>query len=244
MKKFGIRQTALALVAALAMAGPALAQGKVLVELFTSQGCSSCPPADELMGKLSGRDDIIVLSLPVDYWDFLGWKDTLADPAYSERQRDYARRRGDSQVYTPQVVVGGIDHAVGSNLKQIEQKIAAARAALKKRHLNIALAEQGDTITISIDSDQASELEDATVWLVLYRGAIPVKIGRGENTGATVFYYNVVKEMTPIGMWHGAPVHFKLPKSELTRGGSDGCAVLVQGKDTGPILAAAQVSAW
>ncbi|NND50107.1 MAG: DUF1223 domain-containing protein, partial [Rhizobiales bacterium] len=168
------------------MAGPALAQDKVVVELFTSQGCSSCPPADELMGKLSERDDIIVLSLPVDYWDFLGWKDTLADPAYSERQRDYARRRGDSQVYTPQVVVGGIDHAVGSSLKQIEQKIAAARAALTKRHLNIAVAEQGDTITISIDSDQASELEDATVWLVLYRGAIPVKIGRGENTGATV----------------------------------------------------------
>ncbi|NND50723.1 MAG: DUF1223 domain-containing protein [Rhizobiales bacterium] len=241
---FGIHKAALALIVAIITTSPALAGDKVVVELFTSQGCSSCPPADALMGKLAERDELIVLSLPVDYWDFLGWQDTLADPANSQRQRDYARNRGDSHVYTPQVVIGGLDHAVGSSLKQIEDKIAAAREEQEQHSVDIAVAEQGGTIIVNIEGDQPDAAEDATIWLVLYRSAIPVKIGRGENTGNTITYYNVVTEMTPIGMWHGTPARFELPKSELTRGESDGCAVLVQGRDTGPILAAAHVSTW
>jgi hypothetical protein len=244
MKTPGFRHIALALAASSLIASGAVADDKVVVELFTSQGCSSCPPADALMGEFSVRDDIIVLSLPVDYWDFLGWKDTLADPAYSERQRSYARYRGDSEVYTPQTVIGGIEHAVGSRRDDIEQKIAAARGALAEHQVDIAIVQNGDTITITIDGEPSAKAADATVWLVLYRAAIEVRIGRGENVGRTVTYYNVVREMTPIGMWHGTTASFELPRNELMRGGSDGCAVLVQARDTGPILAAARLASW
>ena len=247
MIKAGFRSLILALAVSAAVSLTAAAgegSDKVVLELFTSQGCSSCPPADELMGELSKRDDLIVLSLPVDYWDFLGWKDTLADPAYSERQRGYARKRGDSQVYTPQVVISGLDHAVGSRRDELNEKISEARAALADRRVDVEISERGDVIDIRISGLESDERNDATVWLVLYRASEPVKIGRGENSGRTVTYYNVVREMTPIGMWHGENTSFELPKSELMRKGSDGCAVLVQTKDSGPILGAAEIDAW
>jgi len=244
MKTTGIRQLAVALLAVTVLSLPAAAGQRIVVELFTSQGCSACPPADALLGRLAEREDLLALSLPIDYWDFLGWKDTLADPAFSERQRAYARKRDDSKVYTPQMVIGGINHAVGSNLEQVEDRIEEARAALAKRHLTIGVVENGDTITVNVDGEDAQNVPRATVWLVFYRGAVPVKIGRGENSGRTVIYHNVVREMTPIGMWHGTAASFELPRSELMRGTNDGCAVLVQAKDTGPMLGAAVLGLW
>jgi hypothetical protein len=244
MKTSGIRQLAVALLAVTVLALPAAAGQRIVVELFTSQGCSACPPADVLLGKLAERDDLLALSLPIDYWDFLGWKDTLADPAFSERQRAYARKRGDSKVYTPQMVIGGINHAVGSNVEQVEDRIEEARAALAKRQLTIGVVESGDTITVNVDGQDTQDVPKATVWLVFYRAAVPVKIGRGENSGRTVIYHNVVREMTPIGMWHGTKASFDLPRSELIRGTNDGCAVLVQAKDTGPMLGAAVLGVW
>lgn len=226
------------------VAAPAVAGDRAVIELFTSQGCSSCPPADRLMGELAKRDDLIVLSLPVDYWDFLGWKDTLADPAFSERQRAYAATRGDGRVYTPQVVVNGLDHAVGSVLQSIEDKVAETRRSLADRHVDVDFTQRGDTIVVAVSGLQSSDEKAATVWLVLFDRAIEVKIGRGENTGRTITYTNVVREMAPIGMWHGKSATFELPKSDLMRGGNDGCAVLVQVKGTGPILGAEMIDDW
>src|SRR5580693_7151049 len=111
----------------IATSGLACAEPKALIELFTSQGCSSCPPADKLLGQLAMDPSLIAVSLPIDYWDYLGWKDTLADPRNSARQRAYSHARGDREVYTPQVVVNGSLHALGSDPDAIEQAILQSR---------------------------------------------------------------------------------------------------------------------
>src|SRR6516165_10211815 len=118
---------ALAAVSAAAfLCSSAQAQTRAVVELFTSQGCSSCPPADKLLGELAKRDDLLALSLPIDYWDYLGWKDTLASHDFSERQREYAQSRGDGAVYTPQAVINGTDDMVGSDRSAIESAVKQA----------------------------------------------------------------------------------------------------------------------
>ena len=127
---------------------------RTVIELFTSQGCSSCPPADKLLGQLAGRDDVIALTFPVDYWDYLGWKDTLASPAYSARQRAYARARGDGQVYTPQVVIDGAYHAVGSRPWETEKTIAKSRKNLKNDRIPLAARTEGNTLILTAGADR------------------------------------------------------------------------------------------
>jgi len=218
----------------------AAAAGNVdaVIELFTSQGCSSCPPADKLLGAYADRKDILALSFNVDYWDYLGWKDTLASADNTERQRDYARARGDGQVYTPQVVVDGRTHVVGSSRSAIE-------AALKKAgdfRVPIDLSATGDTITATIGK-AAADTPHATLWLVMYDRSVTVPIGRGENSGRTITYNNVVRKLRPVEMWKGETMSVDLPKSEMTQVKADRCAVLLQtetaGGLPGPIVGAA-----
>jgi len=220
---------------------PAVSANPTVVELFTSQGCSSCPPADEILGKLKQRDDVIALTFPVDYWDYLGWKDTLASPAFSKRQRDYARARGDRQVYTPQMVMNGRIHVVGNQESAVERGI---KTVAKDESIKLTMSVDGDAIRVSVKIDDAAKSTasgKATLWLVLFKGAETVKIGRGENSGNTIVYHNVVRQMTPIGMWEGKPMTINLPKSQFVAAGYDGSVVLVQRDDTREIIAAAMM---
>src|SRR5579871_5924572 len=180
--------------AIVAAVGPATAEPRAVVELFTSQGCSSCPPADKLLGELADRKDVLALSLPVDYWDYLGWKDTLASHDYSERQREYAQSRGDQEVYTPQAVVDGSEDLVGSDRAAIET--ALKQATDKGFPVPIDLSPSDDAMTVKIGA-AAGGVNRGTIWLVMYDRSVTVPIGRGENSGRTITYSNVVRKLRP-----------------------------------------------
>ena len=213
-----------------------------VVELFTSQGCSSCPPADKVAGELTKRDHLIILSMPVDYWDYLGWKDTFAKHAFTERQRDYARARGDGQVYTPQVVVNGLTHAVGSEAGNIEAAISATNAQLAGKRVALKLVKSGDGVDVQIGDAPAGVSGDgAKVILADFKSSADVKIGRGENGGSKVTYFHVVRELKSIGDWSGKAQSIHLTMADLTAAGSDGCAVFLQAGKAGAILGSAQM---
>lgn len=207
----------------------------VLVELFTSQGCSSCPPADEFAVRLSAEaEDVLVISLPVDYWDYLGWKDTLASPAFANRQRLYAAIQGKSRVYTPQMMVDGRADAVGSREGVVRRMIERRREALA----NGSGAEAGLRISHEADGSVQAHVssglvgaDSATLWLVRLRGQVPIDIGRGENRGRTITYANVAREMVPLGRWYGGGWTVGVP----LEGGeaSDGIALILQADESG-----------
>jgi len=217
---------------------PAGAPHKTVVELFTSQGCSSCPAADALLRRLGERDDTIALSLSVDYWDYLGWKDTLANPKFAERQRAYARARGDGAIYTPQLVVNGVVHVNGSDEGQIVRAIDKTERALSFVPVRLR-EEEGKLIVETGGLPRGVVGKDATIWLAVVAGSIEVPIQRGENQGKTITYYNVVRDLIPVGKWSGKPVTLELTRASLARPGAESCAVLLQQGQTGPIMGAA-----
>jgi hypothetical protein len=240
---------AVAAVAALALAAPGWAGiseppangSKAVVELFTSQGCSSCPPADALLGELAEKPGIIALSYSVDYWDYLGWRDTLGSPANSERQRNYARARGDGRVYTPQVVIDGIIHANGANEAEIGMAMRNAAKRLRDDKVPVNMHADGDTLIVDIGAaPQDSDKRDATVWLAIAKEVEKVAVKRGENRGRALSYHHPVRELSPIGMWHGAPITLRLPLKDLKTMGGDCLFALLQEEDSGPILGAAE----
>jgi hypothetical protein len=219
------RQVALPLaVVASAMLTSAIASAepRAVIELFTSQGCSSCPPADKLAGELSRDPSLVVMSLPVDYWDYLGWKDTLAIAGHTNRQRAYSKSRGDREVYTPQVVVNGVAHVIGSD----KSAIARTRKQPGTLSLPIALSVTGEQISVTMPA--AKDATKGEVWLCPITKTVPVTIGRGENTGNTITYYNVVRSWVKLGEWTGAARTFKVPLSDVTAAGGDAFAVVVQ----------------
>lgn len=175
-----------------------------VVELFTSQGCSSCPPADRIVGELARDPSLVVLSLPVDYWDYIGWKDTFASPACTARQKGYAAARGDGQVYTPQAVIDGATHVVGSDRKALESAIAARANALK---VDVGARNAGGRVSVDVGAGSGK----AVVWLAEILPRATVEVGRGENAGKTLDYTNVVRRMTRLGEWSGAAAHFDAP---------------------------------
>jgi len=221
------RKTYLAALGACGIAmmasGPAQAEPRGVIELFTSQGCSSCPPADKLLGELSNDPSLITISLPVDYWDYLGWKDTLGDARNSERQRAYARGRGDRQVYTPQVVVNGATHAVGSDKAEIDRALAQGAAGLP---VPVSVSVAGSELVIDVAGKENSSA--AEVWVYGVAGAVPVAVGRGENRGRTVTYHNVARRWLKLGDWNGKPMTWKIQLSQLSAEGVDSAAVFVQ----------------
>ena len=218
---------------------------KAVVELFTSQGCSSCPPADKLLGKLARRSDVVALTFPVDYWDYLGWKDTLATPAYGARQRAYAKARGDGEVYTPQMVVNGVSHAVGSRPSEVRRAIAKSKKKLRNARVSLKMRTEGDTLIITAGAaPEGARVRPATIWLALVKKSETVKINRGENRGRTITYHKVVRDMTPIGQWTGKRVTIRLPKHHLQNSDADGCTVLLQQDTAGPVLAAIEMKNW
>jgi len=211
---------------------------KAVLELYTSQGCSSCPPADLLMHKLVQRKDVIALTLPVDYWDYLGWKDTLASSTFSERQKAYAKKRGDGAIYTPQMVVNGAAHVNGAKLNDIDEAIAATMGKFKIRHVSLQIVAEQDKLAITVGSggDGASS---ATIWLATVQRNVEVVVRKGENSGRTLTYANVVRELTPVGMWSGKAETIHLERQSVMRSGADSCAVILRHGRAGPILGAA-----
>ena len=179
-------------------AQPVEAQPRAVLELFTSQGCSSCPPADRLVGQLVNDPSLIALSVPIDYWDYLGWRDTLANPAHSARQRAYARVRGDGQVYTPQIVVNGAADALGSDQGSIERAITQTDHKSGVMSLPVLLSVGDGTLNVKLSSADTTQTS-AEVWLCSLTKAVPVVIGRGENRGRTITYHNVVRKWLKLG---------------------------------------------
>ena len=222
------------LLAGLAFTGPAPASppaAPVVVELYQSQGCSSCPPANANINAIADRADVIALSFAVTYWDRLGWKDTFDDPAYTARQWDYARAGGRAQVATPQVIVNGRTAIVGSNRRQLDAAIAQARGRAPGPMLRIA----NGKLAIGPGTGAAR----ATVWLVRYDPRIQnVAIRAGENGGRTLPHKNIVRSLRAIGTWRGSLATFAIPASPNPAYRS---AILVQNGKGGAIIAATKI---
>jgi hypothetical protein len=223
------------------LAEPAMRAPKAVLELFTSQGCSSCPPADALLAEFGKRSGYVTLSYSVDYWNYLGWHDTLSSGANSDRQRDYARMRGDGRVYTPQIVVDGLTHVNGANEAAIEMAMRNAAKRLQAVKVPVNMHAEGDTLVIGIGAaPDKSDQRSATIWLAIAKDEATVSITRGENRGKTLSYYHPVRELTPIGMWEGEAMTLRLPLKDLKTIGGDYLVALVQVENAGPILGAAQ----
>ncbi len=204
----------------------------VLVELFTSQGCSSCPPADRVLGQLKKRKDLLAVSLNVDYWDYLGWRDTLAKPEYSQRQFDYAKSRGDGQAYTPQIVVNGRFHAVGSHMDAVEQAIEKAQT----QPAAIAMTMRATDSEITVDIGAVDFDGEATLWLMAIASEKIQLIERGENSGSTITYHNVVRNLVPAAMWDGKALSQKWTRGAVLPDDCKSLIAVLQQEKTGPVL--------
>lgn len=216
------------------IAGMARAEGPVVVELFTSQGCSSCPPADALLAEIAERDDVIAMALHVDYWDYIGWKDEFADPAFTKRQKLYAYAAGTKTIYTPQMVVDGQDHVVGFKPMKLAGLIDRHKA--RKSPVSIEAKRNGDRVSISANS-QMRFAKDAVVAVAVMTDKEVVAIKRGENAGRTIAYHNIVRDLTEVGRWNGSGRfdHSVRVPTDMT------AVVLVQMPNGGPIMAAAKL---
>jgi hypothetical protein len=216
---------------------------RAVVELFTSQGCSSCPAADRLMGELSKDPSIVALSMPIDYWDYLGWKDTLADSRFSARQRAYSHVRGDRDVYTPQAVINGSVHVIGSDRSSIETAIGETEKASGVMSVPVSMSVTGRQINVSVAASRNGPAAmHGEVWICSVSKAVPISIGRGENRGREITYYNVVRNLLKVGDWNGTPYSWTVPLENISRDGVDAAAVYVQDGNRdrpGPMLGAA-----
>ena len=217
-------------------ASAALAQDRpIVVELYTSQGCSSCPPADAFLHELAKRDDVLPLALHVDYWDYIGWKDSFADPAHTVRQRAYARAGGERMIYTPQMIIDGLEHVVGNRPRDVNNLIKKHQA--DRDGVKVELARDGDNLTINATANPGTS-GPLVVHLVRYSPEETVKINRGENAGRTLSYANIVTEMNVLEPnWNGRdPLQI-----ETSVTGDNPVVVLVQDYGNGPIQGAARL---
>jgi hypothetical protein len=234
----------LSLIAALTLLShtPAFSSDRIqgVVELFTSQGCSSCPPADALFEELAKQRGLAVLSLPVDYWDRLGWKDTYGSPAHSARQRAYAATRGDRSVYTPQAVVNGTRHMNGADRDEIETNLDQLSSTLS---VPITLTQSRGVLHLTVGAaPTAAAATAATIVLIPYFARREVAIGRGENAKRRIAYTNIARALDVVGTWTGSAQTFELPRQE--NDDTDGVMVLLQSgtlDEPGPIIGAAQL---
>lgn len=206
----------------------------VVVELFTSQGCSACPPADELLARLAQRPGIIALALHVDYWDYIGWRDKFAKPKFSARQKAYARAEGSRSVYTPQMIVAGTHRVEG--LRPMDLADLILEESRRQRQIEFQFKRSGSMLEIRIEAEPPLE-DDVQVDLVRYRESETVDIRAGENAGRRVAYHNIVTAWTTLGEWSGSgPIAFHV-RAE----GEEPVVVLVQEAGPGRILSAARL---
>jgi hypothetical protein len=206
--------------------------GPVVIELYTSQGCSSCPPADAMLHDLAKRDDVIALALHVDYWDYIGWKDVFGRPENTARQHGYAQAANAATVYTPQMVIGGVDHVVGSRPMQVMDAVQAQRR--RGNAVNVSLTRRGNSVVVNAVTNTRG---DYVVQLVRYTPQETVAIARGENAGKTLSYMHIVTSWDVIGRWDGRS-NLAL---EAQAAGSDPVVAIVQLAGHGPIVGAAEL---
>jgi hypothetical protein len=233
-----LRITGLLLATMMVFAVPATAKSTspVVLELFTSQGCSSCPAADQVLGKIAEEDGVIALSFHVDYWDYIGWKDTFASKVTTARQYDYAKSLGQRNVYTPQMVLGGQQHIVGSDEHGIRVAINQAKdKAASTASIDIQRSDDGLKLTVSGNGDGACE-----AWLFAFDRHHEVAVQRGENSGNKLAYTNVVRDVRLLGRWDGGDRSFSIRHDQITMQKRDGYVIVVQAKGQGPVLAAAR----
>lgn len=210
-----------------AFVGSALADPRTVVELFTSQGCSSCPPADKIIGELANDPSVIALTMPIDYWDYLGWKDTLADPRFTARQKAYSHMRGDREVYTPQAVVNGAVHVLGSDREEIETAASRTQTNANVMSVPISLKQVDKQLSVSIEASN-THAEHGEIWVCALSKSIPIRIGRGENRGREVTYHNVVRNWLKVGDWNGKAATWTVPIENLNSQGVDGAVAYIQ----------------
>ena len=217
---------------------------RIVLELFTSQGCSSCPSADALFPSFIARKDVIALSMSIDYWDYIGWRDTLAKPVFTARQRSYGKTIGKGVIYTPEIIVDGRAHFNGSDEAAINDMIERRKKELARQpRVMLAISTRNDMWQVLVgDKTEGMKVRQATLWMALYSRKKTVKVRRGENSGRVLSYHNVVRELTPIGRWTGEKMVLKLPKKQIMQRGADGCVILLQNGDGGPIIAAAEMT--
>jgi hypothetical protein len=240
----GCRLAILAIATLVGVASEANAEPRAVVELFTSQGCSSCPPADALLGKLAHDPNVIALTLAIDYWDYIGWKDTLAIPGHTNRQKAYSKMRGDRGVYTPQVIVNGSTQALGSDQADIERAIGQSHRASATLSVPVSIKVADGRLTVDAPASKGTD-EHAEVWLCPVSSAVPVAIGRGENHGRTITYHNAVRRWIRLGEWNGAAASWSISLKDLKNEGADKAAVLLQSGSAsrpGPMLGAAMTA--
>ena len=217
-----------------APAGAVEAPPLVVVELFTSQGCSSCPPADAYLGELARRPDVLALAFHVDYWNYIGWNDPFASKLATQRQRDYSRQLNLRYVYTPQMVIDGVSEGVGSDRGSIGPLIKAAAEA-KARRVPVSVARGRDgKLDVHVDAGGG---EPATVLLIRFDREHSTQVLRGENEGQTLREYQVVRSCAPIGIWRGEALDIAVPADQAA--GDSGVAIVVQqGAGAGRIIGA------
>ncbi|MDC9834634.1 MULTISPECIES: thioredoxin family protein [unclassified Rhizobium] len=215
------------LIAGVVLSGPLQAEDgtpKGVVELFTAQGCSSCPPADAAFRKLVNQGDVIALAYHVDYWNYLGWADTLSSKENTERQYGYARTMGRSNVYTPQAIVNGRGHLAGADLNGINGKIDTYSSEGNGLTVPISAAMRGDELEIKIGAGQGK----ANVVMVYFDKEKTIEVEKGENSGKKLSYLHSVTNVETVGMWDGKATSLTLPASVLQRPQLEGCAILLQ----------------
>ena len=207
----------------------------VLVELFTSQGCSSCPPADAILADLAELPGVIALALHVDYWDYLGWEDKFGRPEHTDRQRRYAKAARERSVYTPQLIVQGVDRVVGANAEEVLSSVAAHQARPAGARLD--LVREGEALRIRLAPAGFGATGASLVYLVRFLPAETVEIGGGENAGHTIDYTNIVTDWETVARWDGlGEAEFGIDLSADAN-----AAVVVQRERLGPVLTAAML---
>ncbi len=218
-------------------AGQAEDSSPVVVELFTSQGCSSCPPAEAFLSDLAQRKDVIALEYHVDYWDYIGWKDPFADPLFTQRQRNYARQFGRRNVYTPQMVIDGSDHAVGSRRSEVNALIRDARTQHPSREVGARLEPRPDHQMglLAVLNGRPKNGKTLDVNFVSFEDQHTTKVKHGENAGRELTNSRVVRRLERLGQWRGGMAEIAIDPSLMI---GDGSVLLLQEPNGGPIVAA------
>lgn len=212
-------------------AGAAAQHRPAVLELYTSEGCGSCPPAEAYVGELARRPDVLALAFHVDYWDDLGWRDRFGLPESVQRQRIYARSLGLSSVYTPQAIIDGRADIVGSDAPAIDKRLRETRSGI-----GLTIAVRGPEVQIDVSTQDAAVPSD--IVLIAYRRNAVSAIGRGENSGRTLTEFNIVRAIRTLGSWEGRSQQYRAPLESLPGDATD-VAVLVQVSGQGPIIGAA-----
>lgn len=209
----------------------------IVVELFTAEGCASCPPADDLLGELRNRQYVLPLSYHVDYWDYIGWKDRFADPAFTRRQKAYAAAQGNSMVYTPQMIVAGAIDVVGSDRAEVDKALKTAYTRNSMYRIQVMREDDGKVVA---QFPEAPIGVPATIWLVTYTRNAESQVKDGENAGQNLKSYNVVRSLQKVGVWTGAATEIELKLDAAAMANSpDACAIIANQAEHGPIVAAA-----